>query len=356
MDNITQRVIKSDHLASDLQEVIKYIHHDKCFILVDERTLVHCLPLLKDVQATRDAVTIVIPAGDSNKTLNSLSIVWGQLTQNRATRHSLLINLGGGMVTDLGGFAAATFKRGIRYINIPTTLLGAVDAAVGGKTGINFQGYKNEIGAFYPAQAVLLSPDFFRSLDRPAILSGYAEMVKHALIHSTKEWKALLTFPLQEINYPSLNELAFQSVAIKQAIVEKDPYERNLRKALNLGHTAGHAFESFALGRDEPIPHGYAVAWGLVVELWLSHRLHGFPEEKLRKTVRFIQQHYGPFPITCSDFETLHEIATHDKKNVGEAIRFTLLTEIGNVLIDQVVEKNTLFDAFDFFVELFASR
>ncbi len=353
MDNIKQRVIKSGHLASDLQEIIETFHPDKRFILVDEHTLVHCLPLLQDVPATRGATTIVIPASDSNKTLDSLSRVWKQLTQHGATRYSLLINLGGGMVTDLGGFAAATFKRGIRYINIPTTLLGAVDAAVGGKTGINFQGYKNEVGAFYPAHAVLLSPHFFQSLDRPAILSGYAEMVKHALLHSTEEWETLLSFPLHQIDYQLLNELVFRSVAIKQAIVEKDPYERNLRKALNLGHTAGHAFESFALGRGEPIPHGYAVAWGLVVELWLSYRLNGFPEEKLRKTVRFIQQHYGPFHITCSDYEALHEIATHDKKNVGKTIHFTLLTEIGNVQVDQSVEKNTLFDAFDFFVELF---
>ena len=355
MNNTTQRVIKSDHLASDLQEIIDFIRPDKCFILVDEQTAVHCLPLLNDVQATRNAVAIVIPPGDPNKTLNSLGKVWEQLPQHGATRHSLLINLGGGMVTDLGGFAAATFKRGIRYINIPTTLLGAVDAAVGGKTGINFQGYKNEVGAFYPPYAVLLSPDFFRSLNRPAILSGYAEMVKHALLHSTDEWDTLLAFPLQQIDYPSLNELLFQSVAIKQAIVEKDPYERGLRKALNLGHTAGHAFESFALGRGKPVPHGYAVAWGLVVALWLSYRLHDFPEEKLRKTARFIQQHYGPFPITCGDYEALHEIAMHDKKNVGEAMRFTLLKDIGNVLIDQAVEKNTLFDAFDFFGELFAS-
>lgn len=356
MDNITRQVIKSDHLATDLQEVIEVIRPDKLFILVDEQTWVHCLPLLKGVSAKRDATTIIIPSGDSNKTLDSLCKIWEQFTKNGASRHSLLINLGGGMVTDLGGFAAATFKRGIQYINIPTTLLGAVDAAIGGKTGINFQGYKNEVGAFYPARAVLLSPDFFQSLDRTAILSGYAEMIKHALIYSTEEWETLLAFPLHNIDYQVLNELAFRSVGIKQAIVEKDPYERDLRKALNLGHTAGHAFESFALGRGEPILHGYAVAWGLVVELWLSHRLQGFPEKKLRKTIRFIQKHYGSFHITCGDYEALHEITTHDKKNVGEAIRFTLLADIGNVQINQIVGKNTLFDAFDFFVELFAQH
>ena len=145
------------------------------------------------------------------------------------------------MVTDLGGFAAATFKRGITYINIPTTLLGAVDAAVGGKTGINFGGYKNEIGAFYPAVRVLISSDFFKSLDHTAILSGYAEMIKHGLINSAADWEKLLAFTLDPIDYPGLNDLVFRSVGIKRAIVDKDPYEKNIRKALNLGHTTAHA-------------------------------------------------------------------------------------------------------------------
>ena len=346
---MTQQVIKCSRLETDLLQTIQAIHHDTLFVLVDEHTLAHCLPLVKGVPAIREATTIVIPADDSNKTLHNLSKVWKQLTEHNATRHSLLINLGGGMVTDLGGFAAATFKRGIKYINIPTTLLGAVDAAVGGKTGINFEGYKNEIGAFYPAKRVLISSDFFQSLDHTAILSGYAEMVKHALIHSAADWEKLLSFPLDEINYPQLNELVFRSVGIKRAIVDKDPYEKNIRKALNLGHTTAHAFESFAISRDTPVPHGYAVAWGMIVELWLSHRLCDFPKEKLQKTVRFIQRNYGAFHFTCDDYETLYEIAMHDKKNVGGTINFTLLSEIGNVRIDQTANKSLIFDAFDFY-------
>lgn len=346
---MTQQVIKCSKLSTDVEKTIQALRHDKLFVLMDEHTHVHCFPLIGEIPAIREATTIVIPAGDTNKILEYLSIVWKQLTGNGATRGSLLINLGGGMVTDLGGFAAATFKRGITYINIPTTLLGAVDAAVGGKTGINFEGYKNEIGAFYPAERVLISSDFFQSLDHAAILSGYAEMVKHALIHSAADWEKLLSFPLQEINYQQLNELVFRSVGIKRAIVEKDPYEKNIRKALNLGHTTAHAFESFAIARGNPVPHGYAVAWGMIVELWLSHRICGFPKEKLQKTVRFIQQHYGAFPISCDDYETLYEIAMHDKKNVGGTINFTLLSEIGNVQIDQTADKNMIFDAFDFY-------
>ena len=196
---------------------------------------------------------------------------------------------------------------------------------------------------------MLISSDFFHSLDHPAILSGYAEMVKHGLIHSAADWEKLLAFPLDDIDYVQLNELVFRSVGIKRAIVEKDPYEKNIRKALNLGHTTAHAFESFAISRGNPVPHGYAVAWGMVVELWLSHRICGFPKEKLQKTVRFIQQRYGAFPISCDDYETLYEIAMHDKKNVGGAINFTLLSEIGNVQIDQTADKNMVFDAFDFY-------
>ena len=346
---MNQQVIKCSKLATDVEKTIHSIRHDKLFVLMDEHTHLHCLPLIKEAKGIQEAVKIIVPSGDTNKTLEHLNDVWKQLTENGATRHSLLVNLGGGMVTDLGGFAAATFKRGIAYINIPTTLLGAVDAAVGGKTGINFEGYKNEIGAFYPANFVLISSDFFQSLDHSAILSGYAEMVKHALIHSASDWEKLLAFPLETIDYSLLNELVFRSVGIKRAIVEKDPYEKNIRKALNLGHTTAHAFESFAINRGTPVAHGYAVAWGLIVELWLSHRVCGFPKEKLQKTIRFIQQHYGAFDITCDDYETLFQIAMHDKKNVGGTINFTLLSEIGNVQIDQTADKNLIFDAFDFY-------
>ena len=173
-----QEIIKSNHIISDLEKVVQSIHHDKRFVLTDEHTSTYCFPLIASSKLIQTAKHMVIPAGDTNKNIENLSLVWRYFTENGATRHSLLINLGGGMVTDLGGFAAATFKRGIKYINIPTTLLGAVDAAVGGKTGINFKGYKNEIGAFYPAEYVLISSEFFRTLDKKDILSGFAEMLK----------------------------------------------------------------------------------------------------------------------------------------------------------------------------------
>lgn len=344
-----QQIVKSSQPATDIEKIVGLIPHDKLFLLTDTHTHQYCLPLLAGVSIIREATEIVVPADDTHKTLESLSTVWLNLTRHGATRHSLLVNLGGGMVTDLGGFAAATFKRGIKYINLPTTLLGAVDAAVGGKTGINFGGYKNEIGAFYPSEYVIISSHFFGTLDRHAILSGYAEMIKHALIHSFADWEKILTFNFDEPDYAALNELVFRSVEIKREIVEKDPYEKNIRKALNLGHTTGHAFESFAISNENPVPHGYAVAWGMIVELYLSHRICGFPKEKLLKTVRFIQQHYGAFPISCDDYERLNEITQHDKKNVGSQTNFTLLSDIGEVRIDQTADKDLFFEALDFY-------
>src|SRR5690554_3254355 len=344
-----QQIIKSSNINIDIEKAIKSIRHDKLFVLTDENTHNHCFPLISSNHSISEAKAIIIPADDSNKTIENLSKVWRELTENGATRHSLLINLGGGMVTDLGGFAAATFKRGIKYINIPTTLLGAVDAAVGGKTGINFAGYKNEIGAFYPSEQVVISTNFFRTLSKEAILSGYAEMIKHALIHSASDLDKLISFPLDNIDYEQLNELLFRSVGIKRGIVDQDPYEKNIRKALNLGHTTAHAMESFAISEGKPVPHGYAVAWGIIVELYLSHRICNFPKDKLQKTVRFIHQNYGSFYINCDDYETLFEIAKHDKKNQGDNINFTLLSEIGNVKIDQIAEKELIFEALDFY-------
>ena len=344
-----QQIIKSNQITADIEKALRNLRHDKLFILTDEHTEKACFPLIASIDAINEAKRVIIPANDTNKTLENLARIWHFLTENGATRHSLLLNLGGGMVTEMGGFAAATFKRGIRYINVPTTLVGAVDAAVGGKTGINFGGYKNEIGAFYPAEYVILSSVFFHTLQKEAILSGYAEMIKHALIHAPLDWEKLLTLNMDSVDFSSLNEWVFRSVSIKERIVEKDPYEQNIRKALNLGHTIGHAFESFALENQQTVPHGYAVAWGLIAELYLSHRLCDFPKEKLLKTVRFIQSNYGALHITCDDYEPLYEWMKHDKKNIGEMINFTLLSDIANVKIDQTADKKFIFEALDFF-------
>lgn len=255
------------------------------------------------------------------------------------------------MVTDLGGFAASTFKRGINYINIPTTLLAMVDASVGGKTGINFRGLKNEIGVFSNASTVILDTVFLKTLDTENILSGYAEMLKHGLISNEKMWAGLVNFDLVQPDLEQLRTMVADSVAVKQRIVTEDPLEQGIRKALNLGHTAGHAFESFALFKNAPILHGYAVAYGLISELYLSAVKTGFPSDKMHQTVSFIKEHYGKMAVTCDDYPTLLELMTHDKKNVAGTINFTLLGGIGDIRINQTATKEDIYEALDFYRE-----
>lgn len=345
-----QQIIKSTNIANDLATILDKTSFDQLFILTDEHTDKQCYPLISSLPQTKEAKRVVIPASDSNKNIENLTHIWKYLSSSGATRHSLLINLGGGMITDLGGFAAATFKRGIAYINIPTTLLGAVDASVGGKTGINFEGYKNEIGAFYPALHVVISAEFFNTLTQKDIRSGYAEMIKHALLDSKSIWDKTVNFDLEAIDYTLLNDLVMESVLIKQRIVEQDPYEKNIRKALNLGHTIGHAFESFALYNEKSVPHGYAIAWGLVAELYLSHTLCNFPKETLEQVAKFIHHYYGTFAINRDNYDTLYQYMVHDKKNIGNTINFTLLAGIGDIQIDQTATKELIEEALDYFV------
>ena len=352
-----QKVIISNDLQKALSNAIAECPHDKLFVLVDETTHQLCLPVIAGFDCMQEAQCIVIGATDTHKTLDTLSHVWAELQRMGATRHSLLINLGGGMVTDLGGFAASTFKRGLAYINIPTTLLSMVDASVGGKTGINFGGLKNEIGVFNNANSVILDTIFLKTMDQENILSGYAEMLKHGLISEEKMWAELLNFNLDHLDgldnlefLVQLGRMLADSVAVKQRIVTEDPTEHGIRKALNLGHTAGHAFESLALER-KPILHGYAVAYGLVVELYLCCVKTGFPQDKMRQTVSFIKEHYGRMAITCDDYPHLIALMHHDKKNTGHDINFTLLGDIGDIRINQTASEDDIKEALDFYRE-----
>ena len=345
-----QKVIIADSLEQTLTQAIGECEHDRTFLLADETTQKACVPLIADFDCLKGAQTIIIGATDTHKTLESLAHVWEELGKGGATRHTLLINIGGGMVTDLGGFAASTFKRGINYINIPTTLLSMVDASVGGKTGINFRGLKNEIGVFNNAASVILDTQFLRTLDQENILSGYAEMLKHGLISNKKMWAELLNFDVESPDFGLLQSMVEESVAVKQRIVTEDPTEQGIRKALNLGHTAGHAFESFAL-QKHPILHGYAVAYGLICELYLSAVKTGFPSDKMHQTVSFIKAHYGKMTITCDDYPTLLELMTHDKKNTAGIINFTLLGGIGDIRINQTATKEEIYEALDFYRE-----
>ncbi len=350
-----QEVIISKNLEQSLAAAIEKCPHDRLFVLTDTTTLELCWPVTQNYECLKGITMITIGATDENKTLETLASVWTALQKGGATRHSLMVNLGGGMVTDLGGFAASTFKRGIRYINIPTTLLSMVDASVGGKTGINFGGLKNEIGVFNAASSVLLDTRFLRTLDGQNIRSGYAEMLKHGLISTPREWAELLNFDLLDIDYTHLQEMVAKSVAIKEEIVGKDPTEKGLRKALNLGHTVGHAFESLALEENRTILHGYAVAWGLVCELYLSAKRMSFPKDKLWQTLQFVRETYGTFFFDCKEYDRLFDFMTHDKKNEANQINFTLLADIGDIRINQSATREEILDMLDFYRESMGS-
>ena len=346
-----QKVVISGNLERDLVSAISECEHDRIFVLTDETTQQLCWPKIKNFKALKDSTPIIIKATDTHKNLDTLSQVWQALSNGGATRHSLMINLGGGMVTDLGGFAASTFKRGIDFINIPTTLLAMVDASVGGKTGINFGGLKNEIGVFSDSRFVIINTQFLDTLDHDNICSGYAEMLKHGLISDKRTWAELVTFNLDNPDLSQLQRMVAESIKVKERIVEADPHEHGIRKALNLGHTMGHAFESFAMRRGTPILHGYAVAYGLISELYMSARKTAFPTDRMHQTVRFIRENYGTINITCDDYPTLIELMHHDKKNTSGIINFTLLGNVGDIRINQTANEEEIKEALDFFRE-----
>ncbi|MDR1557590.1 MAG: 3-dehydroquinate synthase [Tannerellaceae bacterium] len=349
-----QKVVLSDDLKTDLEYFLATLKYDRLFILTDTNTRDKCYPLIQDIPRIQAARLICIPAGDRHKDLEQLTAIWYILSNEGASRNSLLINLGGGMITDLGGFAGATFKRGMQTLNIPTTLMALVDAAVGGKTGINFNGLKNETGTFYPPLCVFIDCTFLRTLDRDNLLSGYAEMIKHALISSVETYASVLSFDLNKpVDYARLNQMVAQSVAVKERIVAEDPGEKGIRKALNLGHTIGHAIESLSFQTPAPLLHGHAVAVGIVCELYLSYKQCRFPSDKLIQVTQYIKEYYPPFPFDCKAYATLCERMTHDKKNTDGIINFTLLSEVGKIHIDQSVNKEFILESLDFYRESF---
>ncbi|MCM1520362.1 MAG: 3-dehydroquinate synthase [Lachnoclostridium sp.] len=341
------RLIFTDDAALALQDVVSGIVHDKVMVVCDStvNTLV-ATPLIGD-----RFPKAVFPAGEANKNLDSLLMVWHAAVSNGLTRHSLIINIGGGVTTDLGGFAAATFKRGIQYINVPTTLLGAVDAAVGGKTGIDFLGLKNEIGAFAMPTAVVFDTQLFDSLPLSEKLSGYGEMIKHSLLRSRSSFLDALEIDVAQVDHPTLLTMVKADVELKMEIVSSDPFEKGIRKALNLGHTFGHALEEFMLSRGEAIPHGVAVAHGLLVAMILSHQLRSFESGLISIYASFLRNGgYSVPAITCDDYDDLIRLMMHDKKNSANGlISFTLLNAPGHPAVDCLVDPSTLKIALDIY-------
>ncbi|MCF8361765.1 MAG: 3-dehydroquinate synthase [Prolixibacteraceae bacterium] len=336
-------------LEKELGSIIEKYPEGKVYVVVDEHTRGFCLPELQQYDFFKSIPVLELKSGEDHKNLESVVAVWNFLEENGADRKSLLINLGGGMLSDLCGFAASCFKRGLHFVNIPTTLLSQVDASVGGKTGINFNGLKNEIGVFNQPQTVIIASRFLKTLDKANFLSGYAEMLKHGLIHSKAHWDECQAFDTENIDYETLNGMIARSVAIKEHFVANDPTEQNIRKALNLGHTVGHAFESMALHQGRPILHGHAVAYGIIVELYLSAKKVGLPMEQVEQISQWIIDTYGPFSIAKSDYEALYLKMTKDKKNEAGRINFTLIPEIGKVEINVNCEKELIIEALDYY-------
>ncbi|MBN2664648.1 MAG: 3-dehydroquinate synthase [Bacteroidales bacterium] len=341
----------SDDISYDLSEILFKYNTDKIFVLVDENTFIHCHPLIKTAFA-KEPYVIQIPAGEKSKDIETVTFLWKFLTTHNADRKSVLINLGGGMITDLGGFVASTYKRGIDFINIPTTVLAMVDAAIGGKNGINLENYKNHIGTFNQPAALISSTEFLKTLPQKQILSGFAEVIKHSLLSNEKTWNNIKNINPEKINFEQLNLILKESSKIKQNIVNDDPKETGIREALNFGHTVGHAIETFFNNKNIEILHGEAIAIGLIAELFISNKKFIFPFEKLFEITEYLATYFPSYKIDYNDYDELYNIMKHDKKNKNNKIIFTLLKNIGEVEINQTCSKEIFFEALNFYYQI----
>jgi 3-dehydroquinate synthase len=344
-------VVFGRHSLAEFSELLASVayQHAKFFILVDENTLNQCLPqLISKIPLLENAEVIEIEEGEESKSAEVLSQVWQVLSELGAERSSVLINLGGGVVTDFGGFVAGTFKRGIRFFNIPTSLLAMVDASLGGKTGINHSGLKNEVGLFNNPDAVFVDPTFLETLPKPHLVSGFAEMVKHALIFSPGYWRELKEVSLLDL--PSLDDSIYRSIEIKNQIVTSDPYETGRRKILNFGHTIGHALESYSHeGDSKSLLHGEAIAIGMVCEAFLSNKIHDLSIEELKDITSFIFSHFPKINLVSHSYHRLIELMKHDKKSHDQRLNFTLLSEIGDASFDHFTNADSVIDSLNYY-------
>lgn len=337
-------------VSEALPQVLRQQRFSQLFVLVDENTKAYCWPLIADLLAGQHPRLIEIPAGEAHKNLQTCERIWRQLMENRAGRDALLLNLGGGVIGDMGGFAASTFKRGMPFVQIPTTLLAQVDASIGGKLGIDFGQVKNSIGLFRNPQAVLVDPAFLGTLPGRELRSGYAEVVKHSLVADRQQWESLLQ--LEDLRTADWGRIIPASLQIKQRIVEADPFEQGLRKALNFGHTIGHAVEGHALDTSTPLLHGEAIAIGMVGEAYLSHIQLGLPEEELQQITQYLIRTYGRPPLDPSHFPAYFKLMGNDKKNEGRAINFSLLSQTGTVEVNQTADPGQITAALEFYNRL----
>lgn len=332
-------------IGNDSLEFLKKVKTRKIFILVDSNTREYCLPVLikKSGISSEDLNIIEIAAGEQYKTLGACRYIWQTLIELGADRNSVLINLGGGVITDMGGFAASCFKRGINYINIPTTLMAQIDAAIGGKTGVNLDLLKNQIGVFKHPEMILIDTDFLKTLSKQHIVSGFAEILKYGLISDKKLWEVASKINTSDVN--KWDDLIITCIKNKMDVVDKDPEEKNLRKVLNFGHTIGHAIETFIHREKKTITHGEAVAVGLIVESIISSKLLGLDKNIIQEIFNVINGNFLLPQFTENDISELVNLMMHDKKNIDNKINFTLIEDIGKARIDQFCETSVIKDS-----------
>ncbi|GAB2549564.1 3-dehydroquinate synthase [Rufibacter soli] len=331
---MTEEIFIGKDALGEWQKQLPHRALQKTVVLVDENTFRHCYPILKPY-LPQDHHVVQIQSGEENKNLATCELVWRSLTNLGLDRWSLVVNLGGGVLTDLGGFCASLYKRGIGFVNVPTTLLAQVDASVGGKTGIDFMGFKNHLGVFREPMAVLVNPEFLKTLDLRQMKSGYAEMIKHWLIMDADMF--------QEQRYIGLftedwTDLIKHSIDIKSRVVTADPLENGLRKILNFGHTIGHAVESFFLEKPgQQLLHGEAIAVGMLCEAWLSVQRNLLSQRELEQVETFVLSVYEKVILQETDLQAISALCLHDKKNSGATINCTLLQKIGEAVYDQPI-------------------
>lgn len=329
-------VIISHNLKDQFDKFLKNRKYSQFVILVDDNTEKHCLS--KIISFLPDAKIILIPHGEEEKNLTTCVKIWQDMTNFHLDRKALLINLGGGVIGDMGGFCASTYKRGIDFVQVPTTLLSQVDASVGGKLGVDFKNYKNHIGVFNQPQAVFIDTHFLETLDSREIRSGFAEIIKHCLIQDKAKWKELITIPYEKQNWEDLNK---HSVAIKEYVTENDPQEKGLRKILNFGHTIGHAIESFYLdialesNTERKFLHGEAIAIGMICESFVAKEKGFIDENELKEISNYLLSIYGHFPMNIKDIDKMISLTIHDKKNENNVVLASLLEEVGKANYNQ---------------------
>ncbi len=341
-------IIFSENTSSDLASLLREISFSQLFVLADENTSKFCLPRIQSILPS-ETKYLIIQSGEKNKTIQTCTEIWASMTEAQLDRKALLLNLGGGVIGDMGGFCASIYKRGIRFINLPTTLLSQVDASVGGKLGVDFEGLKNHLGVFNEPESVIIAPEFLETLPQNELRSGFAEIIKHGLIRDKSYFESL---NLDNWTNSNWKDLIRHSVEIKKSVVQEDPKEAGLRKILNFGHTIGHAFETYYLDGPKHLLHGEAIAVGMICEAYLSNKKLNLSEPELDTILSAFLKVYGKINIAAEDLEPVLDFCLQDKKNEGNTLMFSLLKSIGECTYNIPVSREEILESIHYYQSL----